>query len=783
MRHAVAALAALLALAPAAAEARTTTVTAPDGARGCTADRLADAEGARTAFTAPRLSYLSARLTAASGDWDLGVFDARSGRRVAAAAGVGATELAQGYVKGGQRLVAVACRLDSGAARATLTTSFGELHRSSEKLQLVRVKVTGNADVHEMEERGLDVTEHGTGDAMDVLLHGRADLRTLLDLRLPYTVLDPDVAATDRAARRADARYAATTDDSGLPSGRTEYRQLADYESDMKALAAQHPSLVRLFELPHKTLEGRTVLGVEIAQDVRRTDDGRPVFAQFGVHHAREWPSSEHAMEWAFELVKGTVRGDARTSRLTRDVRTVVVPVVNPDGFNLSVSKAPVGTSTSTHEMKRKNCRAQTPEAQESSTCASRPASHGVDPNRNYGGLWGGVGASTSFTSETFRGAEHFSEPETQNVRWLVSTRHVTGLITNHTHGGLVLRPPGVAAQGWAPDEAAMKDLGDRMASHNGYTSQYSWQLYDTNGTTEDWTYNATGGYGYTFEIGTGGNFHLAYQTHVVGEYLGTGSVRGAGKGGNREAYFQIMEDVAHTDHHGVITGEAPNGLVLELTKAFKTSTAAVLNGSGVPGEVIRFDDRIDTTLEPSGAFAWHVNPSTRPEVRGGRLPNGKPQTPGFALTPGSVPTLPVNQQGLNRQDFPFTVTEDQDNGYMRARIDWTQTNTNYDLELYRRNADGSLTQLGKSVNSAAARPFEELQSVHMGPGQYVLRVVNVQAVSVVAPFSGKVEFFPPEPPEAYTLTCRTPAGQAIASQDVVVGRGQRVDVGEACRP
>ena len=61
---------------------------------------------------------------------------------------------------------------------------------------------------------------------------------------------------------------------------------------------------------------------------------------------------------------------------------------------------------------------------------------------------------------------------------------------------------PGGKPVGNAHDEAALKRLGDRMAAQNGYKSQHGWQLYDTTGTTEDWSYNATGGYGYTFEIG-----------------------------------------------------------------------------------------------------------------------------------------------------------------------------------------------------------------------------------------------------------------------------------------
>lgn len=47
---------------------------------------------------------------------------------------------------------------------------------------------------------------------------------------------------------------------------------------------------------------------------------------------------------------------------------------------------------------------------------------------------------------------------------------------------------------GDAFDEPALKALGDEMAAQNGYTSQHAWELYDTTGSPEDWSYSATGG-------------------------------------------------------------------------------------------------------------------------------------------------------------------------------------------------------------------------------------------------------------------------------------------------
>ena len=85
--------------------------------------------------------------------------------------------------------------------------------------------------------------------------------------------------------------------------------------------------------------------------------------------------------------------------------------------------------------------------------CGNNPqgVQRGTDPNRNYPGFWGGPGASTNYRSETYRGDEPSILPEVQHVRWVVSHRQVTGLITLHTFGNLILRPPGVMAVGAPP--------------------------------------------------------------------------------------------------------------------------------------------------------------------------------------------------------------------------------------------------------------------------------------------------------------------------------------------
>ena len=126
--------------------------------------------------------------------------------------------------------------------------------------------------------------------------------------------------------------------------------------------------------------------------------------------------------------------------------------------------------------------------------------------------------------------------------------------ITNHTFSNLLLRPPGLQAQGPPPDEKEYKAFGASMAKENGYTNQKGYELYDTTGGAEDWTYYSTGGYGFTFEIGLLA-FHDVFADGVVAEYNGTSEASGNG-GGNRAAYMKALKSTANTDRHSRITGD-----------------------------------------------------------------------------------------------------------------------------------------------------------------------------------------------------------------------------------
>ncbi|MEU4442403.1 M14 family zinc carboxypeptidase [Actinosynnema sp. NPDC050801] len=394
------------------------------------------------------------------------------------------------------------------------------------------------------------------------------------------TLADP-VAAAEALARELHPPGA-----SALPSGRTDYRRPGDVGADLELLVSRRPDVVRPLVLPHRTPLGAPVTGVELG----RADDFAPVFVLLGGHHAGEWPSVDVVVEFAAELAQLHGR-DQRVTDLLDRVRVVVVPVVNPDGYAVSRDLEVEG--------KRRSCRVD--DAREEVTraeCADAAnADFGVDLNRNYGVNWGGSGSSGVRTQEDYRGTGPFSEPETRNVRDLVSTHQVTGLVSVHTYAALTVRPPYQRATSATADEPLYARVGEVMAAANGYPSVPGGDLYEAAGTAVEWAYHTTGGLGFDVELG-GDSSHDPFPTAVVGPYAGF-----------RESVLVAVEAAADPANHAVLTGTAPEGAVLTARKSFDQTT-------GRDGTAFTSD--LTSTATAHGAFTWHVNPSVRPAFDGG---------------------------------------------------------------------------------------------------------------------------------------------------------------------
>jgi hypothetical protein len=466
---------------------------------------------------------------------------------------------------------------------------------------IVRVDVDSVAEGQLLLGSFDDTHEAGKG-WVELLLHP-GDQARLDALGFAYRVVDADPLLRELEERQTPGTLVQ------LPGpDLTDYRHLADYEAEMQDLAKKNPKLVRVFELPQTTFEGRTVHGVEIARNVKK-DDGRPVFEVDGIHHAREWPAGEYPMIFAHYLVEGYGKNPAVT-KLLRKARVMIVPIINVDGFDYSreslVNPQPPASApleaAGQEAYWRKNRR---------STSGTPADAYGVDPNRNYAFNWGDdIGGSSDVPAEqTYRGEAPFSEAEPQNLQALVSTNEVTALISNHTSGRLVIRPWGHTFE-FGPEEKLFESLGAKMSkAMGGYRNIQGRGLYATTGTASDWVYAATSALGYTFEHGT--SFHPPYAEEV-----------GANWNKVMKAYMILGKAAATPKLHSVIKGRVlnkqgrPVRAKLEIHKTFQTPLWPT-NPTGEQSlpEAIH----IKSTTARNGSFAWHLNPSTRPVAAKGK--------------------------------------------------------------------------------------------------------------------------------------------------------------------
>jgi hypothetical protein len=295
--------------------------------RSCTAKRLSGGSGyTQDTLTMPSAGSVTARVTAAGGDWDLSVFEADTGQVVAGSAYRGSDEVATGLAIAGERLVVQACRVSGSASSASLSVQSNAIDTSNvQRAQLVRVSTPTLQRRNELAGLGLDVTEHGGPGYLEVVLHGAADAQKLAANNFVYTVEVPDLVLSAKRDRAADARFAAANASSEFPSGQSTYRRLFDYSEDMKRLAREHPDLVRPITLNHQTYEGRPVEGIEIATNPN-AQDGRPVFLQMasttrasGPRASTRWsgPMSWSSATGAVTRVPGSSwRARARSSSL-----------------------------------------------------------------------------------------------------------------------------------------------------------------------------------------------------------------------------------------------------------------------------------------------------------------------------------------------------------------------------------------------------------------------------------------------------------------------------------
>jgi carboxypeptidase T len=194
------------------------------------------------------------------------------------------------------------------------------------------------------------------------------------------------------------------------------YHTVATLEQDLRRLAEEHPETAELHEIG-RSVEGRPLWALRIGE---RRGSARKV-AFLGCHHAREWISVEVPYRLAEHLLDNS--SSQPVQGWLQQGEVWVAPMVNPDGHEHTRTQ---------NRLWRKNRRRNV------------GGSIGVDPNRNYGYMWGTLDISTSSrvpSDETYIGPRAFSEPEVRAVRNLVARELFGGVLSYHSYSQLILFP------------------------------------------------------------------------------------------------------------------------------------------------------------------------------------------------------------------------------------------------------------------------------------------------------------------------------------------------------
>lgn len=273
-----------------------------------------------------------------------------------------------------------------------------------------------------------------------------------------------------------------------FPQQDSNYHNYTEMRAAMDALNKKYPTITTLFSIG-KSLEGRDIMGIRISEDIP-TASQKPGIIFMGGHHAREHLSVDTPLRLVTRLLEEYSKGNSSIKTLiaTRDIH--VIPEVNPDGSEFDIA-------TGRYQTWRKNRR------------ANANGTVGVDLNRNYSFGWGGQGASSNPSSDTYRGPNAFSEPETLAIKNYVETnKNLNILLSFHTFSQLVLYPFGHTYDK-IPIEAdyqVHKTMAETMAKWNGYKPQQSSELYIASGDTTDWSYGEHKIISFTFELDPANN-------------------------------------------------------------------------------------------------------------------------------------------------------------------------------------------------------------------------------------------------------------------------------------
>ncbi|XP_029471723.1 carboxypeptidase A1-like [Rhinatrema bivittatum] len=332
---------------------------------------------------------------------------------------------------------------------------------------------------------------------MHVPFHSLQSIKAFLEYnRIPYSIMLKDLQLL-LDQEQEEMKKARMNERSTNSFSYSTYHTLHEIYSWIDNLVAEHSDLVSKIQIG-KTYENRPLYVLKFSTG----GTNRPaIWIDTGIH-SREWITQATGIWTAKKIASDYSKGTIVTSILN-NLDIFMLIVTNPDGF---------AYTHSTNRMWRK-----TRSINAGSTCI------GVDPNRNWDAGFGGPGASKNPCSETYHGPYPHSEAEVKAVAdFILSHGNVKSLLSIHSYSQMLMFPYGYT-NALTPDHEELNNLAREaltaLTSLHGTRYTYGTTIatiYQADGTTIDWAYNAGIKYSYTFELRDTGRYGFILPANQI---------------------------------------------------------------------------------------------------------------------------------------------------------------------------------------------------------------------------------------------------------------------------
>ncbi len=523
---------------------------------------------------------------------------------------------------------------------------------SQERYSQVQIPVASSIELQRIAKLGIAVDHFGgkIGGNISIFLSA-SELQTLDKAGITYTITINDWQKFyNERQLQEKVRLTKTTSDVpkyfryGSMGGFLTYIEVIQQLDSMKLL---FPNLITTKATIGSSIEGREIYNVKISDNPNTNEPSEPEALYTALHHAREPEGMMTVIYYMWWLLENYGK-DPEATYLVNNRQMYFIPVVNPDGYVFNQTNSPSGGGM--HRKNRRNVGS---------------TNLGVDLNRNYGPffMWNfpnPAGSSTNSNSDTYRGTDPFSEPETQAVQNFMMSHNIKTCFNYHTSGNYLIYPWGYSSTE-SNDSLLFRQWSFDMSAINRYAIGTDLQTvgYSTRGNSDDFMYGDSSKprtYAMTPEVGTTGFwptqseiYPLAQENllqnkllaHYAGSYItiksftannikigvkNTITVRFVNKGlAEANGIFVSLSTSSGIISPSIFTGKIPSFSEYEGNFEFalgspnssspikiflKDSSGAVINDSitffsGIP-EVL-LNDSANTTLLWSTGSGWGV--------------------------------------------------------------------------------------------------------------------------------------------------------------------------------